>query len=86
MTARPATQHERVRVVMESGRWLALPEIAAATMERWGALDSEAAISARLRDLRKVGRVVECRKRGAGALREYRLEPLRVMGQQLSLL
>jgi hypothetical protein len=67
-------QLKRVFSVMVRGGWLTLSEIAAQTGDQ-----SEAAISARLRDLRKPkfgGFEVERRRRGEGkkGLWEYRLK------------
>jgi len=70
---RLSSQLERVRRLMADGKWRTLAEIRA---ECGG---SEAACSARLRDLRKPkfgGHVVERRRRGDGrkGLHEYRME------------
>jgi hypothetical protein len=76
----------RVYRVMRGGQWLTLREISEATSEE-GALDSEASVSARLRDLRKArfgSHLVDRRRRGEGrrGLHEYRVprphEPRRV--------
>lgn len=70
--ARLGAQLERVREVIEGGRWWAPEELEAATGYRW------ASISARLRDFRKVkfgGRVVERERRGGGQF-AYRLVPV----------
>ena len=68
----------RVYAVLSDGRWRTLAEIGAATRALTGQHDTEAAISARCRDLRKRhfgGYVVERRRRGnpASGLHEYRL-------------
>jgi hypothetical protein len=60
-------QGQRVAQVMENGNWLTLSEIA----RRTG--DPEASISARLRDLRKIGRTVE-REYVERGLWRYRLK------------
>lgn len=60
-------QGQRVAQVMEAGNWLTLSEIA----RRTG--DPEASISARIRDLRKIGREVE-RKYVERGLWKYRLK------------
>lgn len=69
---RQASLRERVRLLMEDGRWRSLREISGATG------GSEAGVSARLRDLRKQphNRTVS-RKRSSGNsnLWLYRLEP-----------
>lgn len=69
--ARLQNQLGRVYRVLQSGRWLTLPEIASLTG------DPEASISARIRDLRKEkfgGFAVEHRVRaGPSGLWEYRL-------------
>lgn len=77
---RLANQLGRVWVALQSGRWLTLEEIQAATsaMREDGGSDSQASISARLRDLRKDrfgGYVVERQRRGdpKRGLFEYRL-------------
>lgn len=59
-------QGQRVAQVMENGRWITLAELARCTG------DPEASVSARLRDLRKIGRTVERRYVERG-LHEYRL-------------
>ena len=68
------TQYERVRSVMATGRWHALFSIRHHILMRHEKLDSEAAISARLRELRSRGWNVEKRRRGGkGNLWEYRI-------------
>jgi hypothetical protein len=52
--------------------WLTLEGIAYLSKANYGVVDSEASVSARLRDLRKAGYHIEKRKRSAG-LWEYRL-------------
>ena len=67
-------QRGRVVAIIADGQWRTLFEIAHQCRYRFGKTDSEAAISARLRDLRKVQygqHVVERRKRSAGTY-EYR--------------
>lgn len=62
--------------IMKDGEWRTLSRIAELIWSKTGALASEASISARLRDLRKVkfgGHKVERRRRSAG-LWEYRVE------------
>ena len=69
------TQLERVHAVMLAGDWMALHEIQDAARSRFGVLDSEAAISARLRDLRAKGHTIaRRRRRKTSALREYRMD------------
>jgi hypothetical protein len=65
--ARLGAQFLRVRSIMDEGAWRTLREIAAETG------DPEASISARLRDLRRAGYVVE-RRRRTSSLWEYRAE------------
>ena len=67
---RLATQLEKVRSVLRSGRWVTLAELAAATG------GSEAGVSARIRDLRKLrnGSMRIDRRRVAGGLFEYRMQ------------
>jgi len=84
---RLGSQLERVRGLMADHRWRTLPELRRALGDR----DSEAALSARLRDLRKQkfgGLEVERRRRpSAGAARglwEYRVQSP-VDGGQLGL-
>jgi len=74
---KPLRQLDRVRAVMADGAWHTLPGIAQATRDRFGAMDSEAAVSARLRDLRKEGRVID-RERSApkSSLYRYRMAVL----------
>ncbi len=74
------TQRARVEFVVGEGEWLALHEIAARTRRLFARIDSEAAVSARLRDLRRAGWTVDRRRRG-GTLREYRCRPPVVTGQ-----
>lgn len=82
---RLVTEGERVRQVMEDGGWRTLAEIAALIHARFGQRCAETGISARLRDLRKMGRTVESRRRGgAGGLYEYRVVPLATEGRLFS--
>lgn len=68
------TQLWRVRLIMADGQWRALYEICHECRDRFEKWDSEAAISARLRDLRKYGYSVERRiRKGTKNLREYRV-------------
>lgn len=71
----PASQLGRTYLALsESRSWLMLHELAAEIRKRFDRLDSEAAISARLRDLRRHHGVrVESRRRGESAAHEYRL-------------
>ncbi|TVU73525.1 hypothetical protein [Cobetia crustatorum] len=71
----PASQLGRTYLALsESRSWLMLHELAAEILARFDRLDSEAAISARLRDLRRHHGVrVESRRRGGSAAHEYRL-------------
>lgn len=65
-------QLERVARVMADGLWRTLEEIECATLVRFGKVDSQASISARLRDLRnKFGCTIDRRRRTKG-LHEYR--------------
>lgn len=76
--ARLTTQMQRVEWVMRDGGWRTLGEIAAATRANFGATDTEAAISARLRDLRRPdhgSREVQRRRRSV-SLHEYRVVPV----------
>lgn len=65
------TQLIRVQALMSDGEWRTLPEIVHCTG------GTEASISARLRDLRKVrfGAFIVERRRVAGGLFEYRVTP-----------
>ena len=65
---RLATLQARVTAAMSDGQWWTLRELATSTR------GSEASVSARLRDLRKLGRTVERRHLGRG-LWAYRLTP-----------
>ena len=71
----PSCQRGRVFLVMEdAATWLQLHEIAAEIRRRFGVIDSEAAISARLRDLRNLYHQTVLRKRREGShADEYRL-------------
>ncbi len=65
---RAALQLARVQRVVLTGAWLTLSEIAGTTG------DPESSVSARLRQMRKLGYTVECqRRRDGGGLREYRV-------------
>ena len=77
MSPRTATrQIDRVEAVAVNAGGISLPEIVEAIHLRFGVWDSEAAVSDRLRDLRKRGYVVSCKPRVKGmALREYRVTP-----------
>jgi hypothetical protein len=70
-------KHQRNRVfdVMQFGKWHTLYQIRLEIFECFKVKDSEAAISARLRDFRKEGRTVERRRvsQTTGRLYEYRL-------------
>lgn len=84
---RIATLLECVREVMGSGEWLTLAQIRRECAAR-GVNGSEAGISARLRDFRKVQhgeREVKRRRRGdpTAGLWEYRLVPEFKAGEQL---
>ena len=68
-------QLDRVRFVMEDGRWHSLENIAGRVKTIWGVITPEASVSARIRDLRKPkfgGFHVERRNLGRG-LWMYRL-------------
>ena len=65
--ARLGAQFQRVRAVMEDGRWRTLFELAGETG------DPTPSVSARLRDLRRAGYTVERRRRSSGT-HEYRAE------------
>lgn len=71
----PASQLGRTYLALAaSGSWLMLHELAAEIRARFDTIDSEAAISARLRDLRRHhGLKVESRRRGNSAAHEYLL-------------
>lgn len=65
---RLTSQLEKVREFMADGEWHTLAEIA------WAAHGSEAGVSARLRQLRAMGRLIEKRRRGhRSGLWEYRI-------------
>lgn len=64
---RLTSQLERVRKVVSNEKWITLPELT-----RLAAPGSEAAISARLRDLRREGYTVD-RERLSGGLFRYRV-------------
>ena len=73
---RLTTQYERVWEIMRDGHWRALWDIAIHTQHRFHKRDSEAAISARLRDFRKErngAHTVERRRRQVGNGWEYRV-------------
>ena len=82
------TQLEQVREIMADGQWRTFGQIQAAQRVLYGKQGSEAAISARLRDLRKRehgGHQVERRRGGGSGLWEYQLS-LRTEGEpQLAL-
>lgn len=72
----PCEQMKRVVEVLERSQeqWLTLGEIKARTLELFGKLDSEAGVSARIRQLKFMGLDYEKRTRGnSGRLYEYRL-------------
>lgn len=75
----------RVFAVMTDGEWRTLHQIHLITWRMSGKNDSEAAISARLRDFRKPrfgGYTVERRRVGTSGLFEYRLQPPKDNGQR----
>jgi len=75
-SARLSRQLEAVLAVMRDGKWRTFAEIGVEMAERGTPAASEAGISARLRDLRKVrfgGHRVDRRRRDGG-LHEYRVE------------
>jgi hypothetical protein len=80
------TQLARVEYVMQDGAWRTLAEVVAATRERFDRIDTEAAASARLRDLRRLGWTVERRGRdGSRRWIEYRATaPVRA-GEQVEM-
>ncbi|NHH86543.1 hypothetical protein [Cobetia sp. MB87] len=84
----PACQLGRTYLALsESRSWLMLNELAAEIRKRFDRLDSEAAISARLRDLRRQhGLIVESRRRGDSAAHEYRLIRLAPVKRQPDML
>jgi len=84
----PACQLGRTYLALsESRSWLMLHELAAEIRKRFDRLDSEAAISARLRDLRRQhGLIVESRRRGDSAAHEYRLIRLAPVKRQPDML
>lgn len=68
-------QLARTRAILADGEWWTLPALREASRARYDAQDSEAGLSARIRDLRKAkfgGHRVEHRRRSDG-LWEYRL-------------
>lgn len=68
-------QLEAVRDLMvfrNAGQWFTFKEICDRMFYLWGISASEAGVSARLRDLRRMGYTVEKRIR-SGSLREYRV-------------
>lgn len=69
------TQQGRTYLVMrDASQWMQLHEIAATIRERFGVIDSEAAISARLRDLRRHwGKTVMRKRREGSKADEYRV-------------
>ena len=71
---RKVTQYDRVRSVMLDGTWHTLAGIRNMIDLWWHVMDSEAAISARLRDMRnQEGFMVDCRLVAKGRRqREYR--------------
>lgn len=77
--ARLGKLQDRVRILMGDGEWRTLSEV----QHKVGG--SEASCSARLRDLRKEGRIVERRRRGAAVrgLWEYRLMPVAEQRREL---
>lgn len=74
----PSSQLGRTYLALSNaGDWMILHELAAEIRGRFNTLDSEAAISARLRDLRRHHDLkVASRRRGKSAAHEYRLLPL----------
>jgi hypothetical protein len=66
------SQAERVRKLMSDHKWRSLPEIRQAMWDVFKKIDSEAALSARLRDCRRDGYTVD-RRRRSGGLFEYRV-------------
>lgn len=68
------TQLEAVRDVTHQGSWWTLAELKAEMNIRLGVYASEAGISARLRDLRKMGMIVDRQLvKGHRGLYEYRV-------------
>lgn len=63
------TQLGRVRTVLGHGGWMTLAEIARASFHIFGKIDTECAVSARIRSLAHEKR----RRGGRGSLWEYRL-------------
>lgn len=72
---RLGAQMERVLQVMSDGKWRTLAAIAANTFGRFGKVDSEAGISARLRDCRKdpLNLTVDKRRANEGGQYEYKV-------------
>lgn len=66
-TAHLLRQLDRVAEVMRPGAWWTLIALACETNARFGVIDSEAALSARLRDLRKHGWAVERKRTREGS-------------------
>ncbi len=73
--ARLASQLGRVYRVMADGQWRSLTQLKADIRDTYDVDDSEAAVSARLRDLRKsrFGSYVVNRRRVAGGYYEYQV-------------
>ena len=76
-------QLEMVRAVMQDGHWRTLAELQESIWLRYTRKAAEAAVSARLRDLRKpkFGSHQVERRRRAGGLWEYRVVPVDREGQ-----
>lgn len=67
-------QIRRVYDCLVEGTWWTLGELSRASKNLWGCTDSEASISARLRDLRNLhGYTIQKRRRTAGQY-EYKLD------------
>ncbi len=75
MFDQPTSQLGRTYLALSNAdAWLMLHELAAEIRQRYHHMDSEAAISARLRDLRRHhGIDIESRRRGDSPAHEYRL-------------
>lgn len=74
MTAAQMRQVDRVRLIMRLRGWQTLEEIKANVRAMFGTLDTEAAISARLRDLGAVLPIRKRKREGTRNLWEYELE------------
>lgn len=71
---RKLTQIDRVEAVMRDGQWHTLTELHETILSRYGVMDSEAGISARMRELPKRGlKYEEVRVEKGKNQRKYRV-------------